>query len=292
MRRACQVLSFGWALALSLACSEDPPARPPSLGDCNEANCTEVRRGNTSVSVSSLGPGRGDDGAAGSTGMPPAVTTLVGNVRMIVESNLLTAGPPDAPVQVRAAGPESLELTAIPAADGSFSLDGVLSETTGWAAVGAFAEPPAEPFMDTLQSVDTAAGEAVSLRVMRRSVMEEIALTSFFLTPLELDPNRGHALLTFVDDLGTPLSGVRLTFPSPDDVGVAYDTGDIYSDAEIETSVRGTVALVNLAAAAYPGSLTSIVAELSSQPDRQFRAGLRVAASSVTVLTVVLDLSL
>ena len=145
--------------------------------------------------------------------------------------------------------------------------------------------------MDTLQSVDSAAEKAVTLLVMRRSVMEEIALTSFFNAPLELDPNRGHALLTFVDDLGTPLSGVRLTFPSPDDVGVAYDTGDIYSDAEIQTSVRGTVALLNLAAATYPGSLTSIVAELRSQPDRQFRAGLRVAASSVTVLTVVLDLS-
>jgi hypothetical protein len=291
MRRACQYFSFGWALALGLACSEDPPTRPPTLSDCNDPHCTEVRRGNTSVSFGSLLPSEGDDGAAGSTGMPPAVTTLAGNVRMLVEPDLLTSGPPDAPVQVRAAGPDNLELTAIPAADGSFSLNGVLSETAGWAAVGAFTEPPTEPFMDTLQSVDTAAEEPVTLLVMRRSVMEEIAITSFFNAPLELDPNRGHALLTFVDELENPLPGVRLTFPSPNDVGVAYDTGDIYSDAEIETSVRGTVALLNLAAAEYPGSLTSIVAELPSLPDRQFRAGLRVAASSVTVLTVVLDLS-
>ncbi|HKO93872.1 MAG TPA: hypothetical protein VJU61_22115, partial [Polyangiaceae bacterium] len=232
-----------------------------------------------------------EGGTAGSTGMPPAVTTLAGNVRRIIEADLVASGPPNAPVQVRAAGALGTEVVATPAADGSFSLAGVLSETAGWAAVGAFTDPPTEPFMDTLQGVDTAAEAPVTLLVMPRAVMDDIALTSFFTTPLELDPNRGHAILTFVDELGNPLPGVRLTFPSPDDVGIAYDAGDIYSDAEIETSVRGTVVLLNLAAATYPGSLSSVVAELPTLPDRQFRPGFRVAASSVTLLTVELDLS-
>ena len=292
MRPAYQVFSVGWALCMGLACSEDPPERPPALSDCNETNCTDLRRGNTTVSVGSLVPAEGGGGAAGSTGMPPAVTTLAGNVRMIVEPDLVAVDPPNAPVEVRAAaGDSGTEVVTTPAADGSFSLAGVLSETAGWAAVGAFTDPPTEPFMDTLQGVDTAAGDAVTLLVMRRSVVEEIALTSFFTTPLELDPTRGHAILTFVDELGNPLPGVRLTFPSPADVGIAYDSGDIYSDAEIETSVRGTVVLLNLAAAAYPGSLSSVVAELTTLPDRQFRPGFRIAAASVTVLTVEIDLS-
>ena len=290
MRLAYPFFGVGWALCMGLACSEDPPARPPTLSDCNEATCTDVRRGNTTVSVGALVPA-GEGGAAGSSGMPPATTTLAGTVRMIVEPDLVALNPPNAPVEVRAAGGVGTEVVAIPAADGSFSLDGVVSETAGWAAVGAFTDPPTEPFMDTLQGVDTAAGEAVSLLVMRRSVLEEVALTSFFTTPLELDPTRGHAILTFVDELGNPLPGVRLTFPSPEDVGIAYDSGQIYSDAEVETSVRGTVVLLNLAAAAYPGSLTSVVAELPTLPDRQFRPGFRVAAASVTLLTVEIDLS-
>src|SRR6187399_1936399 len=103
MRPAYQFFSVGWALCIGLACSEDPPTRPPTLADCNEATCTDLRRGNTTVSVGSLVPA-GEGGAAGSSGMPPATTTLAGNVRMIVEPDLVAVDPPNAAVEIRAAG--------------------------------------------------------------------------------------------------------------------------------------------------------------------------------------------
>jgi hypothetical protein len=50
------------------------------------------------------------------------------------------------------------------------------------------------------------------------------------------------------------------------------------------------VVLLNLAAAPYPGGSMSIVARLASQPDREYRADLRVTAGSVTLFTVQLQL--
>jgi hypothetical protein len=211
---------------------------------------------------------------------------------MVVEPDLLGFDSPDAAVEIRAPGSAGAEVVAIPGADGSFRLDNVLADDAVWVAVGAFDDPPSDPFMDTLQLATTAAADPVSLVVVRRTVMEEIARVSFLLNPLELDPRRGHAIVTFVDELRVPISGLRLVFPAPEDVGVAYDAGDIYSDAQLETSTRGTVVLLNLPAAGYPGVVTNVVAELPLLlPDQQFRANLRVAAGSVTVLTVELDLS-
>jgi hypothetical protein len=234
----------------------------------------------------------GAGGAGGSAGMPPpAVGTLVGSVRMVVEPDFLGSDIPDAAVEIRAPGSSGTDVVGVPRADGSFSLDDVLVDDAVWVAVGAFDDPPSDPFMDTLQVANLSNAQPLSLVVVRRTVMEEIAQVSFLTNPLELDPGRGHAIVSFVDELGVPISGLRLVFPAPEDVGVAYDAGDIYADAQLETSTRGTVVLLNLPAARYPGVVTNVVAELASLPMQQFRANLRVAAGSVTVLTVELDLS-
>jgi hypothetical protein len=192
----------------------------------------------------------------------------------------------------------------------------VLAERPVWVAVGAFEEPlpepagvvidpstglpvpfmdpitePRSPFMDTLQVVVDSGADPVNLLVMRRTVMEEISQVSFLIGPLELDPARGHAVIQFVDELGNPLPDLRLIFPTPDNVGVAYDVGEIYGDSQLETSTRGTVVLLNVPAAPYPGVLTNVVVETSSTPVQQFRPVVRVATESVTVLTVELDVT-
>jgi hypothetical protein len=145
--------------------------------------------------------------------------------------------------------------------------------------------------MDTYQAVDSAAELPVALAVMQRSVMDQIAQTSFINSPQLLERSRGHVILRFVNEVGVPVAGVSVTFPTTDDASIAYDAGDLYSDALTETSVRGTVVLLNLAAAPYPGSVTSIVATVAGQPDRDFRAPLLVSADAVTLFTLPLDLT-
>jgi hypothetical protein len=286
-------LTAAVGLWLCLACS-DPEARPPASGDCNEPYCLDVRSGSAaSVTISYLVPEPigGEAGAAGSSGMPPPLTTLQGSVRMIVEPDLSGSDPPNAPVEIHARGADDTVVVGTPAGDGGFSMAGVVAQGETWVGVGAFNELLGNPFMDTYQAVDSAAGRAVALAVTRRSVMEEIAQTAFLNSPQLLEPRRGHAILSFVDELGAPVDGVTVTFPTPDDASIAYDAGDVYSDALTETSVRGTVVLLNLAAAPYPGSVTSIVATLASQPDRQFRAPLLVSAGMVTLFTLKIDLT-
>jgi hypothetical protein len=282
-------------LGLCLACGGEA-ARPATLGDCNDPSCAGDRYQPEMIVRSELpapsdGGAGGAAGAGGSGGLNPPVTTIQGDVRMIVEPDLGGAAPPNAPVEIRAAGADNTLVASTPAADGSFRLDEVLAQERAWLAVGAFTDPPSEAFLDTYQAVNSAAALPVELAVMQRSVLEEIEQTSFAFSPRDLAPSRGHAIVQFVDTLGVPLSGVSVTFPTPSDADVAYDAGDLYSDTLTETSVRGTVVLLNMAAAPYPGGLTSIAATVTSLPDSDFRAQLRVSAGAVTLDTVVLELA-
>jgi hypothetical protein len=292
----CMGTGVSWPKAalglwLSLGCSE-PETRPPAASDCHEPACIEVR--DTPVmSVSYLVPvpGGGDAGAAGSGGMAPPLATLQGSVRMIVEPDLSGSVPPDAPVEVRAPGADQTVVVGAPGADGGFSMDGVLAQAQTWVAVGDFSGALGGPFVDTHQAVNSAAQLPVQLALMQRSVLEEIAQVSFSISPQLLDPSRGHAIVRFVDELGVPVVGVSVTFPTADDAGIAYDAGDLYSDALGETSVRGTAVLLNLVAAPYPGGLSSVVATVAGLPDREFRGHLAVSAAAVTLFTLPLDLS-
>ena len=274
-----------------LGCSE-PETRPAAAGDCNEPPCIDVRD-TPLMSISYLvpEPSEGGAGAAGSGGMAPALATLQGSVRMIVEPDLGGSAPPDAPVEIRAPGANQTLVVEVPGVDGAFSMDGVLAQAQTWVAVGEFSGALSDPFADTYQAVDSAAQLPVELAVMQRSVLEEIAQVSFSSSAQLLDPSRGHAIVNFVDELGAPVVGVSITFPSADDAGIAYDAGDLYSDALGETSVRGTAVLLNLLAAPFPGGLTSVVATVAGLPDREFRAHLAVSAAAVTLFTLPLDLS-
>jgi hypothetical protein len=277
------------ALFLALACS-DQEERPPVASDCNEPPCVEVRAGATTMSVVALlpEPGGGEAGSGGSGNPPPS--QLQGSVRRIVEPDLFGTDPPNAAVEIRAPGANGTVVVAGVAADGSFSMPGVLPQEQAWVAVGNFTDPPSGTFMDTYQRVNTAVQQPVELAVMQQTVMEQIAQGSFFETPRQLQNDRGHAIVQFIDEFGAPVIGVSLTYPTADDAGIAYDSGDLYSDLLTETSVRGTVVLLNLSAAPYPGGSTSIVAHVTSLPDREFRSDLRVTAGSLTLYTLQLQL--
>lgn len=277
------------ALLLFLACSEQE-ARPPVAGDCNEPSCIEVRDGAITRSIVALLPEPGG-GAAGTGGNPPPSSAqLQGTVRMIVEPDLFGTDPPNARVEVRAPGANGAAVAVSPDLDGSFSLSGVTAQEQSWVAVGNFNSPPIGPFLDTYQRANTAAQQPVELAVMQQAVMEQIAQGSFLATPQQLQNDRGHAIVQFIDPFGVPVPGVSLTYPTPDDAGIAYDSGDLYSDLLTETSVRGTVVLLNLSAPPYPGGSTSIVARAASLPDREFRSDLRITAGSVTLFTLQLQL--
>lgn len=288
------MLALGWVVAAWLACSESE-TRPPLSGDCNEPACLEGLRGNPSgigagIPGGAAGSG-GGGGSGGGAGMPPpAAGTLTGSVTMIVEPDLSQSGNPEAPVELRVASASGADVVGASRADGSFLLDGVSVGDSVWAAVGTFARPPAPPFVDTIQLVDTSVAEPVELVVMRRSALETLALSSFFAEPVELDFDRGHAIIRFVDDEGAPVPGLSVVFPAPEDADIAYDAGEIYSDLSFETSTRGTIALINMAAAAYPGGPANLVVELASTPVVQFRPNVRLVSGAVTVLTVELDL--
>lgn len=294
MRRHGGLLAFGWAVAAWLACSETE-TRPPISSDCNEPGCLEGRNGSPPDRVGAGAPGGGGEGGgAGTSGMPPpGVGVLLGTVITIVEPDLSRSGGPEIPLEIRARSGTGADIVGTSAADGSFRLDGVPSDEALWAAVGTFTDPGTPGlFMDTLQIVDAASAQAVELSAMRRSVMDQIAVSSFLNEPIELDPARGHAIIRFVDEGGNPVPDLRVVFPTLDSADIAYDAGEIYSETLSETSTRGTVALFNLVAPEYPGGVANVVVEIASPTPRQFSPSVRVASAAVTVLTVELELDL
>lgn len=283
-------------MAAWVACSETE-TRPPISGDCNEPSCVEARTGNPPDRIGAVTPGGtagegGGGGAGGTAGMPPpGAGVLLGTVSTIVELDLSRSGRPEVPLEIRVPSGTGTDVVGSSGADGSFRLDGVPSDEALWAAVGTFTDIDVQPFIDTLQIVDSAAGEAVELVAMRRSVMEELSISSFLNEPVELDLARGHALIRFVDADGEPVPGLSLVFPTSDSADIAFDTGDIYSDGVTETSTRGTIALLNLIAPAYPGGSSNVVVELAAPTVTQFSSTFRVASGAVTVFTVELDLT-
>jgi hypothetical protein len=140
--------------------------------------------------------------------------------------------------------------------------------------------------MDTLQAADTTQSRVVDLFVVRRDLMLELVRTGFLTTgPVELVPDRAAIVVRFVDERDVPAAGVRITIPDPIQFSTAYDAGDIYSDSQDATSARGMAIVLNLPAASYPGSATSIVADLNGE---QFTTNLLIAQGAVTVVTAVI----
>jgi hypothetical protein len=286
MRGVCRYRCIGCVFALCVACA-DNEARPSAVADCNDPGCIDVRRAApaSTGTVNVPGANAGTAGAGGSGGMPsPTPGTLAGSIQMLVESDLLTSRPLDGVVEIRTDAASGAPLRGRPEADGTFALSGVSVAPSLWVGVGTFDGVASAPFIDTLQVVDSSLADLVDLFVIRRTVMEEIAQIGFLSTPLELDPAGAHVILNFVDADEKPLSDVQVVFP--EDVSVAYDAGDVYSDQTLATSTRGTAVLLNLAAVPYPGAITSIGVTFSGKP---FSIELRLARAAVTLVKARLD---
>jgi len=272
------------ALALAfLACEEDE-TRPGLVPDCNDPACLDAR--GDSFPLPGGGPsGGGSAGAAGGGGMPGADGELSGSVLEIVSQDLVTSQSLRGEVEVRAPSPEgSGDVVAQPGADGFYRLEGVERAAGIWVGVGTFSDPPAEPFIDTLQAVDSGRSGFTNLVVVRRDTLRDLAASSFINQPAELAPEAAHIVLQFVNGASQPVEGVQVTFPAPEDVSTAYDAGDTYSDALPQTSTRGMAVLLNLDAPPWPGSALGIVAQIDGE---QLSAQVQVARGAVTVVTAV-----
>jgi hypothetical protein len=280
-----RVAPYALALALAfLACEEDE-TRPGLAQDCNDPACLETRADSFPLPLPG-GPGEGGAaGAAGSGGMPGPDGELSGSVLEIVSQDLVTSQSLRGDVEVRApSAAGSAPVVSEPGADGFYRLEGIPRGAGVWVGVGNFRDQPVEPFIDTIQAVDTARSGFTNLVVVRRDTLRDLAASSFINQPAVLAPEGAHIVLQFVNGTMQPIEGVQITFPAPENISTAYDAGDTYSDALPETSVRGMAVLLNLDAPSWPGTPFGIVADIDGE---QLTADVQIVQGAVTVVTAV-----
>lgn len=276
---------YALALALAfLACEEDE-TRPGLAQDCNDPACLDARGDSFPLPLPSGPSGGGAAGAAGGGGMPGPDGELSGSILEIISQDLVTSQSVRGEVEVRAPSAEgSGDVVAEPGSDGFYRLQGIERGQGIWVGVGTFGDPLTDLFIDTLQAVDSGRSGFTNLVVLRRDTLSELAASSFISQPAQLAPEGAHIVLQFVNGEGQPVEGVQITFPAPDDISTAYDAGDTYSDALPETSTRGMAVLLNLDAAAWPGTPFGIVAQIDGE---QLSAQVQIARGAVTVVTAV-----
>jgi hypothetical protein len=277
---------YALALALAFLACQEEETRPGLAQDCNDPACLAAR-GDSFLPLPS-GPGGGAAGAAGAAGgggMPDADGELSGTVLEIAAPDLVMSQSLRGEVEVRApSATGGDDVVTQPGADGFYTLEGIARGAGIWVGVGNFADPPLEPFIDTLQAVDSGRSGFTNLVVLRRDTLSEVAATAFLNSSVELAPDGAHIVLAFVNSQRQPVEGVQITFPTPDDVSTAYDAGDTYSDALQQTSTRGMAILLNLDAPPWPGTPLGIVADIDGE---QLSAQVQIARGAVTVVTAV-----
>jgi hypothetical protein len=290
------VLLFS-ALCAYLACKEDEE-RPAAIGDCppegciggpspiRDANSGALGMGGTGGAGSGGSAGAAGSASAGAAGSSMGQVSLSGSIDTVSES-LAATQDLDGTVQVQAPGADGDQVITTSQEGGDFVLPGVLAQPNLWVGVGPFSADPTSTFVDTLQLVDTTRSEPVSLLEMSRATLQQLVVDSFMVSPVELNPQRGHVILRFVNAQRVGIPGVTLTTPAPASTSVAYDLGDqIYSDTQTETGTRGTLVLVNLAASAYPGVATTITAQVRGATRN---VDVHIAAGALTLVTTVIE---
>jgi len=280
-RRAAPCALF--AVATVWACEEDE-TRPGFARDCNEPECLDAR-GDSFPLPLPTSPGDDGNGGAAGGGMTGASGEIAGSVQEVSSLDFGSAVNLQEAVDVRAENANGGEDVVVqPAVGGAYRLEGMVRGAVVWVGVGNFEDPPIEPFMDTLQAVDSRGVGVTDLRVVRTDMMRDLASSSFLNQTVELSLDRAHLIVRFVDTDKQPVAGVEITFPSPQNVSIAYDAGEIYSDALPETSSRGMAVLLNLEAPAWPGSPLAIVADFEGD---RLSAQVQLARGAVTVVDAV-----
>jgi hypothetical protein len=229
-----------YSLTLS-ACGDEKQERlPPASDRCGDKVCSQPSvSGGIAQSNSDSDPDVGSDAGrpAGDAGQLSGSVVIVQSPDLNVIRNLNETSVRIVFPAVRG-GEETLALDG----DQDFEID---VTPPVWLRV----EPvETEDLITTIQGISRS-GSGVRLRVLEREMMNEVS-QSLAINPAALDPERGHALLHFVDSAQAPLANVSIEVTGGI---VAYDVGASYSDSVSETSDRGAVALFNAPAASVPG---------------------------------------
>jgi hypothetical protein len=283
MRRSLALLCLLFALPTSCAKDDDPRApRIPDCEDCAPDDDNGVYVPPTASHNDSMAPPTmndpDEDSGTGTLG------TLTGDVMMLTGTNLKIEQELDSQVEISTA-PNSgtARVTTRYDGDQDFSLSGVQVAGRIWVGV----EPvgnPTRALMPTLQAVNSTNLDALHLKIVERASMEDIAGASGLLTPVTLDPERGHLVVYFVDQNDAPVSGIRILDTAAINGSlIAYDAGNVYSDSLEETDIGGSALLLNLDSIPFPGEEKTIAFNFDGL-DSSFPVD--VARDTVTIAVV------
>jgi hypothetical protein len=194
-----------------------------------------------------------EDSGAGTLGK------LIGDVMMLTGTDLKGEQALESEVEISSQAATGGRTTARYDGDEDFSLTGVPIDGKLWVGVRPVGNPPRD-LISTLQAVNSTTSGVRHLKVVERASLEDIAGASALLTPVTLDPEKGHLVVYFVDVDDDPLSGVKiLDNTAIDGALIAYDAGNVYSDSLEETDIGGSALLLNLETASFPGEAKTIV---------------------------------
>lgn len=255
MRRSLALVCLLFALPTSCAKDDDP--RAPRIEDCDDCEPDQnngVYTPPTGSNNDSMAPAMTPDEDSGSG----TVGTLTGDVMMLTGTNLKLEVDVESEVEISALAEAGGRATIRYDGDQDFSLSGVQVTGTLWVGV----EPvgnPTRAMMSTLQAVNSTELDPLHLKVVERASMEDIAGASGLLTPVTLDPERGHLVIYFVDADDAPISGVKiLDTTAVDGALIAYDAGNVYSDSLEQTNIGGSALLLNVDTIPFPGEAKTI----------------------------------
>jgi hypothetical protein len=244
-------------LSVSMSCAEKDDPRPPPIGDCED--CEPGGGGGYTPPQ-----GSNNDAMAPSNMMPEEdsgasmLGTLTGDVTMLTGTDLKTDQAIESEVEISSLAASGGRTTARYDGDQDFSLMGVPINGNLWVGVRPVGNPT-RALMSTLQAVNSTTSGAKHLKIVERASLEEIAGASALLTPVTLDPDKGHLVIYFVGANDAPLSGVEiLDTTAINGALVAYDAGNVYSDSLEETDIGGSALLLNLETSSFPGEAKTV----------------------------------
>lgn len=253
-------LALGCLLfALSISCAKEDEPRAPRIGDCMGEGCDPGNGGGvyvpppTSHNDAMPPPTMMEEDSGSST-----LGTLTGDVTMLTGTDLKMAGDIQSEVEISALAAAGGRATARYDGDEDFSLANVQITGNLWVAVEAVGNPT-RALMRTLQAVKSTTTDPFHLKVVERASIEEIAAEGALLTPVALDPEKGHVVIYFVDTADRPVSGIRiLDTTAINGAVVAYDGGNTYNDSFEATDAGGSALLLNVEAIPFPGEAVPI----------------------------------
>ena len=260
------------AFAVVPACAEDDE-RPATI----DPGTLGVGGGTVGGGAGGTGGGPSEGGTilptdGGSTDLEATVVVVTGD-----EFDLVTDFGGTANVVAEAAAGGVVVGTYDGAAGIPAELSGVLAFPGTW--VGAQQTTGSQDVMNGFWPVDTSTEAKVQVPVVLRSVVDQIF--SLLLAANLADPQRAQVILQFTDAAGATLAGVGVSAPGT--AVAAFRAGGTWSDNVTETDSSGLVAVLNVDALEFPGS----VQDLSFTVDGVERAvPVRTASDTVTIAAV------